>query len=675
MLPKSKPHLTSQQSKIIRILIVDDLKTIREFLFSVLDAESDLEVIGMAINGEDAVAKSLQLQPDLILMDIEMPKQNGISASRIILQQFPEVKILVFSSNVNREYVVDSLAAGVKGYLLKNVSEAELIEAIHYVHKGYLHVAPGVFEQLLSFPPKLSSVGQAEKTLQSDGGVISNRLQSSPPTKPFKTSESSPAKQKFRSGVRWITWSAILASIGIGGLVIYGWIYNKRSQPVTVSMASVEKQNVRDLVNQSGVVELGNQQNVKSPVDGTVETVLTKPGKIVNPNQTLVVLKDPARETALAQQQLEIQKQELALQRSQGKVSEISYQLKLAQQKQEIEIKNEIRQQQRQIVRNQERIMEDQQRLKIAQTRLQQLEKLFSQGILSENDLQQQQENYLNIQSQLRNTKLEAETATLVLQTLQQQQKDKRQEFDDNILNFQTQLKDAQLEAKTNLQELDRLKLEGKKIEQEVEQNLVKANFQGKVLNLQVQVGDVVKLGNILLTLGDPDVEIVRVYLSPLEARRVKIGQIARIRAIGPQTKSFSGKVSTISEAATNVQQGGNENKENPNSGQATVVATIQLEKPSEILLPGSKVDVEIEVAARNDVVAIGQDIIQDYDTNPFVWVEDSQGKVQKRDIILGLNGLTIVEVTSGLSPGDRVIIPPPELSIEAGMPVTVENP
>ncbi len=341
------------------------------------------------------------------------------------------------------------------------------------------------------------------------------------------------------------------------------------------------------------------------------------------------------------------------------------------QQNQEIEIKNEIRQQQRQIVRNQERIMEDQQRLKIAQTRLQKLEMLFSEGILSERDLQQQKENHLNIQSQLRNTKLEAETATLVLQTLQQQQENKRQEFDDNILNFQTQLKDAQVEAETNLQELDRLKLEGKKIEQEVEQNLVKANFQGKVLNLQVQVGDVVKLGNILLTLGDPDVEIVRLYLSPLEARRVKIGQIARIRAIGPQSKSFSGKVSTISEAATNVQQGGNENKEDPNSGQARVVATIQLDKPSEILLPGSKVDVEIDVAARNDVVAIGQDIIQNYDTNPFVWVKDSQGKAQKRNITLGLNGLTIVEVTSGLSPGDRVIVPPPELSIEVGMPVT----
>ncbi|BAU64035.1 two component LuxR family transcriptional regulator [Stanieria sp. NIES-3757] len=133
----------------IRVLIVDDQNLIRQALQMYLEAESDIEVIGQANDGMEAIEKIQNLNPDITLLDIEMPGMDGITTLKVVTQRFPENKILVFSNHENEEDVEQAMQSGAKGYLLKNTPAQELIDAIRYVYKGYCQLSPGLLEKLV----------------------------------------------------------------------------------------------------------------------------------------------------------------------------------------------------------------------------------------------------------------------------------------------------------------------------------------------------------------------------------------------------------------------------------------------------------------------------------------------------------------------------------------------
>lgn len=134
----------------IRLLLVDDQSLICQGLAAVLNQEEDLEVVGSAENGEAAIAQVKSLQPDVVLMDIRMPVMTGIEATRLIAEQFPDVKVLVLSTFDDDRDIAQSVRAGAKGYLLKDMPASELVEAIRLVHRGYSQMAPGLMEKLVS---------------------------------------------------------------------------------------------------------------------------------------------------------------------------------------------------------------------------------------------------------------------------------------------------------------------------------------------------------------------------------------------------------------------------------------------------------------------------------------------------------------------------------------------
>jgi DNA-binding NarL/FixJ family response regulator len=134
----------------IRLLLVDDQMLISQGLKTMLELEPDLCVVGTADNGEVAVQQVIALQPDLVLMDVRMPVMDGRAATRAICQQFPEVKVLVLSTFDDDEYISDSIRAGAKGYLLKDMPADELIQAIRLAHRGYTQMAPGLMEKLMT---------------------------------------------------------------------------------------------------------------------------------------------------------------------------------------------------------------------------------------------------------------------------------------------------------------------------------------------------------------------------------------------------------------------------------------------------------------------------------------------------------------------------------------------
>lgn len=131
----------------IRLLVVDDQSLICQGLKAMLSLEEDLEVVGIANNGEQALAQVESLRPDVVLMDVRMPVMDGRETTRKICQQYPQVKVLVLSTFDDSQYIADAIRAGARGYLLKDMPSEELAQAIRAVHKGYTQLGPGLLEK------------------------------------------------------------------------------------------------------------------------------------------------------------------------------------------------------------------------------------------------------------------------------------------------------------------------------------------------------------------------------------------------------------------------------------------------------------------------------------------------------------------------------------------------
>jgi NarL family two-component system response regulator LiaR len=143
-------------TKMIRVLVVDDHVVVRQGIRALLATETDIEVVGEAENGREAVAEAEGLQPDVILMDLVMPEMDGIEAIGRITARQPEARILVLTSFAADDKVFPAIKAGALGYLLKDSSPEDLVAAIHQVHQGESSLHPTIARKLLqelSQPP------------------------------------------------------------------------------------------------------------------------------------------------------------------------------------------------------------------------------------------------------------------------------------------------------------------------------------------------------------------------------------------------------------------------------------------------------------------------------------------------------------------------------------------
>jgi NarL family two-component system response regulator LiaR len=133
----------------IRVMIVDDHNMVRTGLRAYLQQEADLEVVAEARNGQKALERCEELQPDVILMDLIMPELSGAEATRIIRRQWPQIQVIALTSFQRQELVQDALQAGAIGYLLKNVSGEDLAAAIRSAYAGRSTLAPEAVEALI----------------------------------------------------------------------------------------------------------------------------------------------------------------------------------------------------------------------------------------------------------------------------------------------------------------------------------------------------------------------------------------------------------------------------------------------------------------------------------------------------------------------------------------------
>jgi DNA-binding NarL/FixJ family response regulator len=151
----------------LRILVAEDHPLFRKGMISLLSSVPEFEVAGEAATGEEAVARAAELQPDVVLMDLQMPEVNGIEATRRILQESPSVRVLVVTLFEDDDSVFMALRAGARGYVLKDADEEEMVQAIRAVGKGEAIFSAAIAERVLAYfaAPKPSAPPQVFPTL------------------------------------------------------------------------------------------------------------------------------------------------------------------------------------------------------------------------------------------------------------------------------------------------------------------------------------------------------------------------------------------------------------------------------------------------------------------------------------------------------------------------------
>lgn len=150
----------------IKVLIVDDQELFRESLSLILAAQSEIDVVGSAANGQEAIKLTRDLMPDVVLMDIRMPEINGIECTKIIKEQYPEIKVIVLTTFDDDEYIYEALKNGADGFLLKGTTKSDLVRAIETVYNHGVSVDPDIARKVFAM------FGKMIKTMPSQPGSL-----------------------------------------------------------------------------------------------------------------------------------------------------------------------------------------------------------------------------------------------------------------------------------------------------------------------------------------------------------------------------------------------------------------------------------------------------------------------------------------------------------------------
>jgi len=159
----------------IKVLIADDHRVVREGLSAILKTKEEIEVVGEAKDGQEAVEKARALLPDVILMDVSMPRMGGVEATRIIKREFPHIGIVALTMYEEQQYIFDLVRAGATGYLLKDTDSAQIVSAIRAINRGESLIHPSVASKILA-EFSLLSQGKGKKRSGADHDLTEREI-------------------------------------------------------------------------------------------------------------------------------------------------------------------------------------------------------------------------------------------------------------------------------------------------------------------------------------------------------------------------------------------------------------------------------------------------------------------------------------------------------------------
>jgi DNA-binding NarL/FixJ family response regulator len=158
----------------IRIMAVDDHPLIRSGLRAVIASEPDMEMVGEAANGEEAIDRYREERPDIVLMDLRMPIMDGLTATLAILREFPDAKIVALTTYEGDEDIHRALSAGARGYLLKDMMRSQLLQVIRTVQKGQRAIPAAIAARLAEYTPRIELTPRELEVLQLMAKGLSN---------------------------------------------------------------------------------------------------------------------------------------------------------------------------------------------------------------------------------------------------------------------------------------------------------------------------------------------------------------------------------------------------------------------------------------------------------------------------------------------------------------------
>ena len=159
----------------IKVLIADDHTIVRAGLTALLGTEKDIEVVGEAKNGAEAVSNAVELNPDIVIMDLMMPKMDGVEATKELLRKAPSVKTILLTTYGTSDGIAHALRAGARGAVLKNADNSELAKAIRIVAQGGDYISPDIRQQLAADPPVPDLTPRQSEILESMGRGLTDR--------------------------------------------------------------------------------------------------------------------------------------------------------------------------------------------------------------------------------------------------------------------------------------------------------------------------------------------------------------------------------------------------------------------------------------------------------------------------------------------------------------------
>ena len=532
----------------IRILIIDDQKVIREGISALLSEVAEFEVVGTAIDGYEAIALIKDLQPDIILMDIEMPGLDGLEATTSIVRQYPDLKILMLTSNDDDELIARSLAAGAEGYLLKNMSSAEIIRAIRFVSQGYTKIKPSL----------------AITAIYSD--TKSNPLVSAPNNSSITNLDNSSLRlatpQQFLPPIhKWLTLSG-LACVGIfiGAIALASQLEYKVTVKAPAKIRPLGEVRIVQAAAEGKISDISVRENQRVQQGELIAQI--EPTRLQSQQQQLLANIDQSQQqlTQINEQLISIQAQTAAQQSLQQRTVASA----------QARLKHQQRLYQQQLTTTQAQVAEAEAAVELATEELNRYEELVATGIVSQLQIKEKSAALKSFEAKLQQAQanLDPSVGEVTMAREQIAQEIARGETTLASLNReQQQLQERKIEA---VDRLNSYREDLKQIATELENTQIRAPFGGTIQTLILRnPGQVVKQGDEIATIAPGNSLAIKAFVSAQDIGKVEVGQTTQMRvsacsysdfgtlegtvlAVSPDTKNSGDLQANIADANAN---------------------------------------------------------------------------------------------------------------------------
>ena len=481
--------LSRKKVQKIGVLIVDDQLSSRKFLEVILDSEPDLEVVGTAEDGQEALAQVEMLHPDIVLMDLEMPGMDGITATETICQRFPETQVIVITSHQQQEYINRAFRAGAKGFFLKDTPSKKLSNAIRLVNQDYIQFRPGLFKQVDA--EVIDIIAKDEQESNGNGDRHEATLLDCANSNNNKLSK----RDDWSHGTKELL--DILPQVWTRGLLYF----------LTIFVGIVLPWAMFSLVEETGTARgrlepQGKTFKLDAPVAGTVAEIQVEEGETVKAGQSLLVLESELIKWELRQAQENLE----------GQLNRLA-QLDLLKNQLVIALATQRQQNQAQELEKQAQIHQTQQELKYSETAYQLIgirlanarreveryQKASEEGIVSAIKVAESEDMEKEKQRLYEQTKSDVQQAKLRLKEQESNYQSLIHSGKLAVLKSIEQLKNLETQITTLKADIAQSKSQIDSLEFQLKQRVLEAPIEGIVFQLPIEgEGEVVQPGDMI---------------------------------------------------------------------------------------------------------------------------------------------------------------------------------